>query len=227
MTKHKYDSNEEWYWSWWLQEVEDAGYIHGLKYQPKSFNICDPVKIGYKGYGKRKGIFDKEVTILRGSEYTADWFWYWTPKAIDIFFTINPAVNPKDFPFFVNTNNKGPEPKYFSVVDVKGSFDPNNNIRMFAMNQKMIYKLHKIYVQAIVPKPSVKTEKKDEESPLKLIVKPQSALFLTTFTPRRYLLTDKDMTPRKIQFKTRSLNEFVNEQRNKMALLPGQLQTGN
>jgi len=214
---HNYASNEEWYWSWYLEELRQTGFISHIEYQPKPFKICDPVKISYNVQMKRKGTVQKEIPILQGSEYTADWAWWWTDKAKEIFFTTDPFKNPKDFPFFVNTKGSS----YFSVVDVKGTFDPNNNVRMFAMNQKMIYKLYGIYVQAIVPRPTVKVV--GESDPPSLIIKPKTALFYKTFTPQRYLRTDASGKPRKILYPVKPITQFVDEQRNKLEAVSGQV----
>jgi len=224
MFVHDFASDEEAYMNWYLLELELEGYIRDVEYQPKSFPICSPAKITHLVYGKRKGIFTKEVTLLQGSEYTADWAWIWTEKAKNIFFATHSYLNKKDYPFIANKSQIDPL-IHFSVIDVKGNFDPNNNIRMFSMNQKIIYDKYGIYVQGIVPKPSVKID--DKVSPAKITVKPKSALFYSTFTPQRYLTTDVSNKPRKILYPVKTLKEFVDEQHNKLEALSGRLQEYN
>jgi len=220
---HNYASNEEWYFSWYLQELENAGFIHSIQYQPKPFKICDPATKPVKLYGKRKGWYEKEISLLQGSTYTADWLWYWTEKAAKIFFAPSKMFHFKDYPFIVNQRHNGLQWIFFSVIDVKGNFDPNNNVRMFSMNQKIIYEKYKIYVQGIVPKPSVKLKDKDGKKLDQSIIRPKSALFYSTFTPSRYLRTDGGKDQRLIHFEKRTINQFVDEQRNKLEALPGRV----
>lgn len=79
--------------------------------------------------------------------------------------------------------------KLISIIEVKGNWDQNNMTRLFKQNQAIVWDKHGVFVQL-----------------LKL-----PDLFKYTFTPDRYLLTNKTMKPRIIKFKTKKLDEFLLE----------------
>jgi len=87
--------------------------------------------------------------------------------------------------------NKTPKWLYaqnlISHVDVKGSYARNFNDIAFGINQKWLYNDYGIYVQKVVP----------------------TKLFARSFTPKRYLLTDKSNKPRKINFKVTLLEDIL------------------
>jgi hypothetical protein len=85
--------------------------------------------------------------------------------------------------FRTNTMASGRE-KCF--VEVKGSFDMNNMTRLFKQNQAWVYDKYKVYINLI-------------KIPL---------IFKQTFTPNKYLLTDKTGKPRTINFKVKPITEL-------------------
>ena len=75
-----------------------------------------------------------------------------------------------------------------SYMEIKGVFDRNNMTRLFRQNQAWIYDKHRIFVDLfLIPK-----------------------LFAKTFTPKKYLITDKTMKPRAIGFQINSVDEYLN-----------------
>jgi hypothetical protein len=125
--------------------------------------------------------------ILREHHYTADFKFQWTNKAIGIFHTL---LNEKLFNFIITDLP-------ISVIDIKPSLSnfyagnakyKQSNVKNFKINQKWVYQVHKIYVQEIEI----------------------HELFGKTFTPNRYLFTNQNPNlKRKIDFKTRTLEEYV------------------
>jgi len=171
-----YDSKEEIYFSWYLDELFEAGYIDEYCRQPEPFSLFDPVRYNWILSLKTK---KKEMTttLLRAHSYQADFKIEWNASAINLFFDINKLNGG---PFFSSEYGT-------SFIDVKPSFDMQNMTRLFTINQKWVYQRFGVYVQKIVPQ----------------------KLFKATFTPNRYLYTDKSSKPRKIDYPVQTLTEFI------------------
>jgi len=135
----EYDSKEEIYFLWYLDELQAAGYINFYRYQPEPFSLFPPVKYNWIKQLKTK---KKEMTttLLRAHSYQADFAIYWVKKAKDIFFNFNKIT---DAPFI--------EKYYVSFIDVKPAHDMQNMTRLFHINQKWVHQRHGVYVQKIVP----------------------------------------------------------------------------
>ena len=134
-----YDSKEEIYFVWYIEELQAAGYIDFFRYQPDPFSLFSPVKYNWIKPLKTK---KKEMTttLLQAHSYQADFEIIWNFKADGMFFTDN---NIKSRPFVS---------KYgISFFDVKPAHDMKNMTRLFHINQKWVHQRHGIYVQKIVP----------------------------------------------------------------------------
>lgn len=185
----EYESKEELHFSWWLDELKLNDYILKWKYHPKPFSLSDKVKFQWNKPLKTK-IKTVEIVILQEHNYQADFLIIWTGKAEGIFFADDISKNPKIYPFYAEFI---PENEYFrSVVDVKGTFNQNDAWRRFSIDQKWVWQRYHIMVQKIIP----------------------IDLFKKTFTPIRFLKTDKDKKLRRLKYKPISLFEFINEKQN-------------
>lgn len=171
-------SKEELYFWWYLLELKDKGFISDIRYEPQSFDLCESVRFPWIKKMKTK---DKvcDFELLKGMRYTPDFTFVWELKATGIF-TANKYQNPRNMPFKMLGKT--------CWVDVKGTFSRNESYRIFPMYQKMMWKIHGIFVEKIV----------------------MPTLYVKTFTPGRFLLTDKTMKPRTINFETQTLNDYVN-----------------
>jgi hypothetical protein len=78
-----------------------------------------------------------------------------------------------------------------SYIDVKGTFDRNKSNSTFSIIQKVMYDKRGILVEKVVPQ----------------------KLFEKTFTPKRYLLTDGGGQARKIKWKVKSLEEYLDNEK--------------
>jgi len=148
------DSKENTYFSWYLDELKKAGYISEWIYEPKSYNLFDPIKrIDIK---KNKEI---ERKLLGAHSYTPDFGIIWNESAYDIFTREIKELLPSRInnPFFRQGNR--------SVIEVKPIFDRNNMIRLFSINQRWVYQKIGRYVQLIVPEKLFK----DTFTPLKYL----------------------------------------------------------
>ncbi len=194
-----FDSKEEWYFSLWLYELERRGFVNLSKYHPKPFILSDPVQKHYKKELKTK-VKEEFAHLLSGHDYQADWIVYWNSNLVNILFS-DPSIpgrSPKDYPFIVNWSaSRG---SFFSVIDVKGTFNQNDAYRRFSIDQKWVYQKHGIYVQKIIPMPT------NKEKP-----KPANALFVSTFMPVRATLTDVKAIDRQFKFKYKLIDEFLKE----------------
>lgn len=201
LDRGKYDSDEEVYFSWWIDEMMEAGMIDRIIYQPKSFLLSDKVSINYTEALKTKTKL-KSSDIFRKHIYTADWLIVWNEKThLKLHATIKDDLSMpiKKFDFISQWNDK--KKYHFSVIDIKGIFTGQQNSTgiTFPINQKWVYDKYGIYVQKVIPHPQ-RTKGK---------FLPVNALFLKTFVPGRFLVTDGAIKARKIHYTVYSINEYL------------------
>lgn len=199
---HVFDSMEELYFYWWVKELMDNGFIEKFVSQPEPFTLSSGLKMPY--IKEMKKVANKELwkDIIEPSVYTCDGLIKWNKKAefifyfdFDVFSTTHKGFgickDKKMLELFVLRNSQ-------CFIEVKPFFDQNNMTRLAKTNIKWVWDKHQEFVNLIVP----------------------SKLFMQTFTPKRYLRSDKDTTDRKIHFKVRSLEQFLeSKQDNQMNLL--------
>lgn len=184
----QFDSKEEEYFSWYLNELLGSGHVKYWLHQHETYILAPKETYVYEKHLKTK-IKKNESTLLREHVYTPDFLIVWDESARGMFCdSINGLVNLKKIPFTTNEWSQGAA---FSVIDIKPSFDRHNMTRLFTINQKWMYQRHNIFVQKII------------------ITGKKTALFQTTFTPDKYLLTDKAKKKRKLNYEPRSLNKFI------------------
>ena len=186
-----YDSLEEVYIRWYLDELLEAGIIRDVVYQPETILLSDPKKYWWEEELKTKSN-QKSTKFLEGSTYTYDFEWQWDDKYHNIF-----AMDIDHPPSF----KKGEKKPYFltqcfltqwacSSIDVKGKFaNRGSNLREFEAKRKWLYQKTGVFVQKIIPE----------------------KLFEATFTPSRYLFCDKMIKKlRTIHFEAKTLDLFLN-----------------
>ena len=179
-----FKSKEEEYFSYYLDELIDLQYVEYWKYEPFSFKLSEEVSYSYDKPLKTK---KKEVTktFLHAHEYTPDFLIQWTDKADRVFTRM--IDNYSYFPgiYFIADSHRQ------SYVDVKPAFDRHNMTRLFVINQKWVFEKYGAYVQKIV------------------LTGTKNALFQATFTPYKYLITDKTGKPRALKYKPINLKEYA------------------
>ena len=181
-----YDSIGELHFSYWTDELIKAEYIKKAILQPEAYSLSERVTRSYIKQMKTK---DKvvEQTVLREHIYTPDVLNIWTDKAYGIFI---PNDTEKIMPHHLSYNIIKHENVIVaaSIVELKPPFDQNNMTRLATINIKWVYDKYSVVVDMVkLPK-----------------------FFEKTFTPDRFLLTDKSMKPRKIKYAPRSLTQFIN-----------------
>jgi hypothetical protein len=185
--KQEFDSNEEKYFSWYLDELLEAEYISRWIFQPYTYRLSRIAKYNVTTQLKtRVGV--KRLSLFRAHEYTPDFGIEFTPKSRRIFYNlINDGVDLRTAPFVANCTHDIP----YGIIEIKPSFDKNNMIRLFRINQKWMWFQNKVYVQEVV------VDKRNGRG-----------LFADTFTPTKYLLTPTGKK-RILHHKPKTLREFV------------------
>lgn len=188
MTPLDNPSQEDWF-DIWAKVLIDNGYISKIlkasEMEPMPlfeglFKEISYTKVLYKGT-KREQIktYTKKITILEPIKYTPDRFIIWAEKAQNLLFTDLESYN-NEGPYFIAKNYKG---KYISLIEIKapaGYGGRNTSDASFRVKQKWLYEKYKLYTQKIMLYPNSKKS-----------VNPRNYLWLSTFTPGRYLFTDK------------------------------------
>jgi hypothetical protein len=198
----KLDSKEELYFKWFVEELLAYEVITGYKYHPKPFLLSPG--FDYEVHNKVKPTNKSRVlSLLQDHEYTADFILNWTPKLKGILWEPISSVhydNLKNFQFLANYNKS--LDIFYSVIDIKGSFvGPHNTTGItFPLNQKWVWAMYNVYINKIVTHPRLTKVGNSI---------PSNALFLKTFVPERFLLTDKDLTPRAIHYRKRTIAQYL------------------
>lgn len=182
-----YESPEEAYIVWYLDELAGAGIIEDYTYQPKALSLSPAFHYFWEKKLKTK-TKPMKSTLLQEHVYTPDFLVQWSIPYKGVYYKdIEDVGEDKSCYFFAERNLfDGSMESYW---EVKPAFDRNNMIRLFYINQKWIYEKYMRYVQKIIPR----------------------HVFENTFTPQRYLLTDTGRQKRKINFAVRSLEKFYND----------------
>lgn len=200
---YEFKSKEELYFSYYLEELKDNGFVHSWYYETTSFTLTPKVTRTYKKQMKTK-VKDVEEFLLHPSSITADFTVIWNNKAVNIFIS-DPEIPVKDInliPFRVSYHKR--VVKYISLVDVKTirTFRANTSDISFPYKQKFAFMIHSAYIQKI--------------KPFHLHEKP-SSLFVETFTPKKVVDSEKYVKnslhgkkgDSKLKYTPRSLTEFL------------------
>lgn len=185
-----FDSNEEYEFSLWLEELTKKGYINKWYKNTVSMHLIDKQSISFFEILKTK-TNTKNIFLLHDLEYTYDFYIEWNSLAEGLFFIkegspySSEVLKNKLFVVLKNTNNE-------SFIDIKGTFGGGNSAITFPVIQKIVFLLKKMYIQKIIPK----------------------NLFENTFLPQKLSLK-KDGTLRKIAEKTINLETYLKNGRQK------------
>ncbi len=176
-----YDSKEEVYFLWYLQELEAKGYIEKIEYHPKTYTLREKEYYHWIEELKTKKK-DRYGVLLEECTYTYDFHWLWNESVKGIFYENIGSKKRLVYPFIAQRD--------VSCVDVKGGYSKYNrgsNYREFVVKQKWLRAKYDVLVQPV--------------EPLKLFAK--------TFTPERFLFTDMAAKKRKINWEARGIEEFT------------------
>ena len=181
----KFDSKEELYFSWYFKELQEAGYLKEYTFHPRTYELMQPVTTKTVKIMKKVPNKENEIVLLPGLSYTPDVELIWTDKPNPLIHKLKePLINKssKKVVFWTDDNNR-------SLVEIKADFDQNNMTREFHIKRKILYHLQGEFVN----------------------LSKMGTVFKNTFTPKRFLLTDKTLKPRAIKWEVRSLTKYMNE----------------
>ena len=176
MKIEQYDSVEEKWFSYYVKELLNAGWLLNAKYQPKSVEIT-PEQFVHAYVKKRDTNEIKQIKLVNSLSYTADWELVWNKKAEGVFYWQEGGIYPRNFypyskaraghfiPFFASGQ--------VSIVDIKGAVIGRSNTSAitFPLKQKFLLK-DGTFVQKIVVSLSEK------------------GIFARTFFPRQVVIDE-------------------------------------
>ena len=178
-----YASDEERYFSWYLAELVDGGFVESWNYEPYTYRLSPIQKYSVTVQLKTR-VTQKRLSLFQSHNYTPDFGVLFTSKAKGLIYNfITDGVDLRTAPFIANLDED--TGKAYSIIEVKPSFDRNNMIRLFRLNQKWLYANRKVYVQEVVP------------------VK----FFEKSFTPAKYLVTPIGRA-RTLHYEPKTLMEY-------------------
>jgi hypothetical protein len=194
----------ETYFEWYVNDLKEAGFIKLVKREPFPIMVNDIVEHTRYNFATKKPR-KESFRLFPANTYTCDYIIIWQKHAKEIFYNLLEDDNPIRIycPFYAMTDAKGEHVSFIDVKPPPGAmiFGNNTSGYTFPILQKIIYAVYKIYINKAIPLPLM--AKGQVKSGNKM------ALFVTTFVPKRYLLTDGGMQGREIKYKKQSLKEYV------------------
>jgi hypothetical protein len=169
---------EDWFLIW-IQYLIDNKYIAKFQF-----------KHGVPSFVLYEGQRIDGVALLFPATYKPDGRIYWTKKAEGIFYThLQKDTDLKESCYFLADRYDKEYDGFVSYCEVKappGYGRSNTSDAAFAIQQKWLWSSYRIYVNKVFL------------YPLKAVNNEKPYLWPTTFTPERYMFTDKTLTPRTI-----------------------------
>jgi hypothetical protein len=185
MKRNEVRSDEEWYFTWWLDELIKKGIVNKYMYEGNIFTLSKKKYYPLLVEMKTKSKYSDKV-LLEEHTYTPDFLIEWNEEYLNRFFRIiNDITCTTRCSFFAFRSKRNNKP--YSFIEIKGNFDASNMTRLFRITQKWLYDKHNIYVDLLkIPD-----------------------LFKKTWTPARFCFTNITMEPRTINFPIRMLNDYL------------------
>lgn len=175
---------EDWFLIW-MKYLVDHGYVHKYvhKHGVPSFVLFDQFKIG-------------DDTLLKKGTYKPDGVIYWNSKAEEVFYTeLKKNTDLKTSCYFLADKYENDYPGFVSYIEIKappGYGKGNMSDAAFAQQQKWLWQKYRTYVNKIFLWPTKK------------VLNERPYLWPSTFTPLRYMFSDKTLVPRTIPNKAKS-----------------------
>lgn len=187
----KTDSQEEGYFLWYLEELRSFGIVKEIERSP-TYELYPKITAPFlDAKGKQK-----EQCLLRGHNYTPDFRVTWNPIEKGRFFLEMDAVY-EEKPinrFFAHIA----EGEYYTNFEVKPLLRgrPKLGAKSGAEAKINILAVHHVY---------------GHYTHLVEVGRNDKSIFAKTFTPDRFLLTDKTGKPRKLHYEPRCLETYLSE----------------
>lgn len=166
-----FDSNQEMYFAYWLEDLKQKGLVIDYVYEPAPFILSNDVKIQWNKQLKTKQK-SQESKILSSLQYTIDFKVVWSEETDSILtYTDGGTYDSSPTKLIYRDSNN------ISYIEIKPSFNYQNMNRHVKVKIAWVYDKYGKYIQII--------------SPFKL--------FRDTFFPNRYMTTDSKKNARKIK----------------------------
>lgn len=193
----------ETYCLWYLNELKEAGYIKLIKREAFPIMVSDAVQRKRYDFSRKEPKIEDYV-LFRDNKYLYDYLIIWEKRAHELFYNLLDDSPLRTYcPFYAVVDAEGEHVSFLDVKPPAGAMIFGNNTTgyTFPIIQKIIYTVYGIYINKTIPIPLMsKGEVKSGN---------KSALFTTTFVPKRYLMTDGGGQARVIKYKVHSLKEYV------------------
>lgn len=185
----KYDSKEEVYFAWYLDELKEKGYVNSWHYHPKQFDLTMGFYYYVTEQKKRGGEKTTAYTLAQPQTYTPDFMICWSGNGSVLFGKY--LFNNSEHIYGAHHNALKQyfwyqiEPyAYTTYIDVKPMFSKrNSDTAMFSLKRALMLQMHHVHVQKVVIQDC----------------------FAKTFTPQRFLTCDEKPNKRKINWEIKQL----------------------
>ena len=131
-----FDSQEEIEFYLFLKDCLRLGLIESFEYQPEAFELIPKAEVVEKiPYKKKEGFKTVKKVLYQGHSYTADWVF---------------KIKPKFLQFFPNHGLRISK-RNLIYIDIKGAYNRFGGDRIFPINAKLLFQVHKIHVNKLIP----------------------------------------------------------------------------
>jgi len=196
-TRYEFDSPEEMWFAWWLEELRQYEEIGEWRYQAKTWQLSRSCDLLWSVQGARK-VLERSKCLLRAHSYTADFSVRWRNKDwINVETAEWRESDGNDLrivpPYKPDAVMLATGSDLTAYVDIKGGFvRGHSKAEAFEVKRGIVWEQHGDYINRIVPYTA--------KGP---------CLFKATFVPQRFFFTDKGHQARKIHFPVRRIEEWL------------------
>jgi hypothetical protein len=200
------------YFRWYCDDLIKHGYLESFEREAEKFRVLPKVDYKREKHLKTKENGFETISLFPETNYTYDFRLIWSEKALYIF------TEPIEFdgffvfghpPFVSNWIEINGVVKMVSYIDVKPHYKAvefgggkMKSYYTFPFIQKYLYMTKGLYINKTIP---IHTGKHGIST----------CLFASTFTPTRYVYTDKSGEERKIPFRKKGILAYC-EQKSKI-----------
>lgn len=184
-----FDSKDELYMYWYFKELKQRGYISQFQFEPLSFNLGENTfttrRVEYKQLKTKVSQKESFPMLLKEHNYTPDFGIIWDEKANNIFYCKHNEIISLGIMFIVYGESAR------SLVEVK----PN---------------LKGSKYQGTAPKTTISRKWLLDKKDLYCQQINYEEIFYRTFTPKRFMFTDKSKTRKRVIKETpRAFEDYI------------------
>ena len=181
---------EEYHVAHWCQELLVAGAISSWSHEPETFPLSEPETAPWEEKLKTKTKY-RTQSVLRGHVYTPDFKLILHPDSPPVFRAVKEGGPGRHDGLWVSVSDDGRHSVYLEVKGCLTTRLSEGKQREATLNQKWLWEKHRVLTN------------------LSKVGTKKGGFFGKTFTPRRYLQTDKTRRARKLHYQPRTLEEWL------------------